>query len=69
MDKVSQEEIISLLAKCGRPDLIAEFNELLSDNDFVEVSSDSSEEYDEDETEEEDMKITCDKKGFYSIID
>ena len=69
MDKVSQEEIISLLAKCGRPDLIQEFNELLADNDFVEVSSDSSEEYDEDETEEEDMKITCDKKGFYSIID
>ena len=69
MDKVSQEEIISLLAKCGRPDLIQEFNELLQDHDFVEVSSDSSEEYDENETEQEDIKITCSKKGFYSIID
>lgn len=69
MDKESQEEIISLLAKCGRPDLIQEFNELLSDHDFVEVSSDSSEEYDENETEQEDIKITCDRKGFYSIID
>ena len=69
MDQESQEEIISLLAKCGRPDLIQEFKELLDDHDFQIVSSDSSEDYDETETEQEDMKITCDKKGFYSIID
>jgi len=69
MDQVSQEEIISLLAKCGRPDLIADFKELLQDHDFEVVSSDSSEDYDENETEAEDIKITCSKKGFYSIID
>lgn len=65
MDKDTQEEIISLLAKCGRPDLIMEFRHLVEDPDYIEVSSESSEEY--SSGEEEHMVILEDDQGFKSI--
>jgi len=74
MDQVCFEEILSCLAKCGRPDLILELKEL--EKKIVDEDYDPSKErfvrkekYSEDEgsAEEEDLQFSVDDEGFYSL--
>ena len=74
MDQVSFEEILSCLAKCGRPDLILELKEL--EKKIVDEDYDPSKErfvrkekYSDDEgsAEEEDIQFSVDDEGFYSL--
>jgi len=74
MDQVSFDEILCCLAKCGRPDLIAELKEL--ENKIVDQDYDPSKErfirkekYSDDEgsAEEEELEYEVDADGFYSL--
>jgi hypothetical protein len=74
MDQVSFDEIISCLAKCGRPDLIEELREL--ENKIVDEDYDPSKErfvrkekYSDEEgsAEEEEVDFDVDADGFYSL--
>jgi len=70
MDKIAFEEIISILAMHGRPDLISEFKEHAKmDPDYQppkfmrrDSLSDS-----EGSATSEDLNYTIDKDGFYSL--
>jgi len=74
MDKISFDEIVSCLAKCGRPDLIAELREL--EKKIVDEDYDPSKErfrrrekYSDDEgsAESEEVEFEVDDEGFYSL--
>jgi len=74
MDQISYDEILSCLAKCGRPDLIMELREL--EKKIVDQDYDPSKErivrkekYSDDEgsAEEEDIQFSVDEEGFYSL--
>ena len=74
MDIISYEEIISTLAKCGRPDLIQELQELkhkIVDDDYDPNNEKQKEEfYSEEEgsaTSEEDGDFIIDEEGFHSL--
>lgn len=70
MDKIAFEEIVSILAMHGRPDLIKEFKEHAKmDEDYKppkfmrkDSLSDS-----EGSATSEDLNYTIDKDGFYSL--
>jgi len=72
MDNISFEEIISTLAKCGRPDLIAEMNEVkdkIIDDDYkppIRMRKDSLSDT-EGSADEEEILAQIDEKGFYSL--
>ena len=74
MDQITYEEILSCLAKCGRPDLILELKEL--EKKIVDEDYDPSKErfirkekYSDEEgsAEEEDIQFSVDEEGFYSL--
>jgi len=74
MDQISYEEILSCLAKCGRPDLIMEMREL--ENKIVDEDYDPSKErivrkekYSDEEgsAESEEVDFDVDADGFYSL--
>tara|TARA_R110000744_G_scaffold120181_6_gene223967 strand:- start:2384 stop:2611 length:228 start_codon:yes stop_codon:yes gene_type:complete len=74
MDSITFDEIVSLLAKCGRPDLIQELHEVrefLIDEtyDIKEEKFRKREPLSEDEgsAEEEDISYSVDKDGFFSL--
>jgi len=70
MDQGSYDEIISILAKCGRPDLIFEFEEHTKvDKDYVPkfMRRDSLSETEGSATSESDYEIQIDKDGFQSL--
>ncbi len=70
MDKIAFEEIVSILAMHGRPDLISEFKEHAKiDEDYKpkfmgrrDSLSDS-----EGSATSEDLNYTIDDRGFYSL--
>ena len=70
MDKIAFEEIVSILAMHGRPDLISEFKEHVKvDYDYKppkfmrkDSLSDS-----EGSATSEDLNYTIDDEGFYSL--
>lgn len=74
MDQITYEEILSCLAKCGRPDLILELKEL--EKKIVDEDYDPSKErfirkekYSDEEgsAEEEDIQFSVDEEGFHSL--
>lgn len=74
MDQITYDEILSCLAKCGRPDLILELKEL--EKKIVDPDYDPSKErfrrkekYSDDEgsAEEEDIQFSVDDEGFHSL--
>jgi hypothetical protein len=74
MDQISYDEILSCLAKCGRPDLIAELREL--ENKIVDQDYDPSKErirkkeiYSDEEgsAESEEVDFDVDEEGFHSL--
>lgn len=71
MDKNSYEEIISNLAKCGRPDLIQDFKENVKiDEDYNPPKRVKKEFYSEDEgsaESEEEYEVHVDSNGFQSL--
>jgi len=71
MDKVSYEEIVSTLAKCGRPDLIQELKDHVKiDEDYKPPKFTRKDKYSESEgsaSEEEEYEIQVDANGFQSL--
>tara|TARA_R110000737_G_scaffold335671_1_gene354592 strand:+ start:278 stop:496 length:219 start_codon:yes stop_codon:yes gene_type:complete len=71
MDKISSEEIISILAMHGRPDLIQEFKEHIKvDEDYVPPSrarKDSLSDCEGSADSEESYEINEDDDGFKSL--
>ncbi len=71
MDKVSFEEIVSILAMHGRPDLIADFKEHIKiDEDYkppLRNSTDSLSDSEGSATSESDYEVQVDDKGFVSL--
>lgn len=75
MDQTTYDEIISTLAKCGRPDLIQEFREFVSIDETYEPSKEllrnkfRKEKYSDDEgtASEEDLNFVVDKDGFHEL--
>jgi len=70
MDQISHEEIISILAMTGRPDLIQEFKEFVKvDEDFKPhlIMRDSLSDTDGSACTEEEYEVAVDKDGFHSI--
>lgn len=71
MDKVSSEEIISILAMHGRPDLIGEFKEYVKvDEDYKPPTftrRDSLSDSEGSASSEEQYEIEIDDKGFVSL--
>jgi len=71
MDQVSFEEIVSILARNGRPDLIAEFTENVKvDEDYKPPSFLKREKYSDDEgsaATEEEYSVSEDEEGFMSL--
>jgi hypothetical protein len=74
MDQISFDEILSCLAKCGRPDLIAELREL--EKKIVDQDYDPSKErlvrkeiYSDEEgsAESEEVDFDVDEEGFLSL--
>ena len=74
MDQISYDEILSCLAKCGRPDLIMELREL--ENKIVDQDYDPSKErlvrkeiYSDEEgsAESEEVDFDVDEEGFHSL--
>ena len=74
MDQITFDEIISCLAKSGRPDLIMEMREL--ENKIVDQDYDPSKErlvrkeiYSDDEgsAESEEVDFDVDEEGFHSL--
>jgi len=74
MDQISFDEIISCLAKSGRPDLIMELREL--ENKIVDQDYDPSKErlvrkeiYSDEEgsAESEEVDFDVDEEGFHSL--
>lgn len=71
MDEISCEEIISILAKNGRPDLIAEFRDAVKiDNDYKPPTFTKRESLSDSEgsaVSEEEYEVEVDKNGFKSL--
>jgi hypothetical protein len=71
MDKISCEEIVSILAMHGRPDLIQEFKEHIKiDEDYKPPKYTKKEKYSDDEgsaTSESDYEVHIDENGFQSL--
>jgi hypothetical protein len=70
MDKVSFEEIINILAKCGRPDLIQEVKENIKiDEDYEPPSRIRKDSLSDSEGSavSEDVNVDVDDEGFYSL--
>ncbi len=71
MDQTSSEEIISILAMHGRPDLIQEFKEHIKvDEDYkppIRGRKDSLSESEGSATSEEDYEVDIDEDGFQSL--
>lgn len=70
MDQISFEEIVSILAKNGRPDLIMEFNEHVKvDPDYKPsfVKRDSLSDSEGSATSESDYEVEIDNEGFQSL--
>jgi hypothetical protein len=74
MDQITFDEIISCLAKCGRPDLIAELREL--ENKIVDEDYDPSKERfrkkerlsdEEGSAESEEVDFDVDEEGFHFL--
>jgi len=74
MDQISFDEILSCLAKCGRPDLIMELREL--EKKIVDEDYDPSKErfvrkevYSDEEgsAESEEVDFDVDEEGFHSL--
>ena len=74
MDQISFDEILSCLAKCGRPDLIMELREL--EKKIVDEDYDPSKErfvrkeiYSDEEgsAESEEFDFDVDEEGFHSL--
>lgn len=74
MDQITFDEIISTLAKCGRPDLILELREF--EKKIVDEDYDPSKERfkkkerlseSEGSAEEEDLRFVVDEYGFHSL--
>jgi|TARA_R110000796_G_scaffold55656_2_gene129331 hypothetical protein len=71
MDQTTYEEIVSALAKCGRPDLIQEFKAFVSiDEDFSpseEVLENEQLSDDEGSASDEELNFSVDKDGFHCL--
>tara|TARA_S200002703_G_C3750426_1_gene230872 strand:+ start:719 stop:937 length:219 start_codon:yes stop_codon:yes gene_type:complete len=71
MDQSTFEEIISILAKNGRPDLIAECHDHIKiDEDYEPPSYMKKDKYSDDEgsaEEESDYSVEEDEDGFQSL--
>ena len=71
MDECDYEEIISTLAKCGRPDLIAEFKEHVKrDFDYKPTAKEIKEAKADDDCstgEEEEINVKVDSEGFLRL--
>tara|TARA_R110002072_G_scaffold90981_2_gene203268 strand:+ start:5134 stop:5349 length:216 start_codon:yes stop_codon:yes gene_type:complete len=70
MDQITFEEIISILARNGRPDLIAEFKENVKvDEDFKPqlIMRDSLSDTEGSAEEEEAYGVYVDQRGFHSL--
>jgi len=71
MDQGYYEEIISTLAKCGRPDLIQEFKDHVKvDKDYKPPKFVKKDKYSDSEgsaTSESDYEVEVDENGFQSL--
>ena len=71
MDKISFEEIKSILAKCGRPDLIQELKEHVKiDEDYkppLRTRKDSLSDSEGSAVTEEEYEVEEDENGFKSL--
>lgn len=70
MDQSTFDEIVSILAKCGRPDLIAECKEHIKiDEDYKPtfVRRDSLSDSEGSATSEEEYEVEIDEDGFHSL--
>lgn len=71
MDKICFEEITSILAMHGRPDLIAEFKEQVKiDEDYkppLRVPKEDLSDSEGSATSEEEYEVQIDKEGFLSL--
>ena len=71
MDSGTLEEIVSILARNGRPDLIAEIKEHVKiDEDYVPMRRGYAEPLSDTEgsaTSEEDYDVCIDNEGFLSL--
>ena len=70
MDETDYEEIVSALAKCGRPDLISCFKENVKrDYDYKPTARERAEAESSDcsEGESEELNATQDDEGFYHL--
>ena len=71
MDQVTYEEITSILAKFGRPDLIHEFKQYVKvDKDYEPPKYVKKDKYSDDEgsaTSESDYEVDVDQDGFQSL--
>jgi len=71
MDKICYEEIVSVLAMFGRPDLIAEFKEHMKIDDDYKPPNFVKKEYLSDNegsaTSEEQYEVEVDSEGFLSL--
>jgi hypothetical protein len=71
MDQVTFDEIVSVLAKNGRPDLISEFKDHINiDEDYKPPTFMKKEKYSDDEgsaEEESDYEVEVDEEGFQSL--
>ena len=71
MDQSTFDEIVSILAKCGRPDLIAECKEHIKiDDDYKPPIRNRRDSLSDDEgsaTSEEEYEVGIDEDGFQSL--
>ena len=70
MDKIAYEEIVSVLAMFGRPDLIQEFKDNVSvDEDYVPkfIRRDSLSDSEGSACGESDYEVEIDDEGFQSL--
>ena len=71
MDQLTFDEIVSILAKCGRPDLIAECKEHIKiDDDYkppIRNRRDSLSDSEGSATSEEEYEVGIDEDGFHSL--
>ena len=76
MDQTTFDEIVSTLAKCGRPDLIQEFREFTQVDETYDPSTDMKKEKrrkkeilseEEGSADDEDLEFTIDSDGFHQL--
>tara|TARA_R110002110_G_scaffold69306_3_gene186918 strand:- start:576 stop:809 length:234 start_codon:yes stop_codon:yes gene_type:complete len=77
MDQTTFDEIVSTLAKCGRPDLIQEFKEFTDVDESYDPSTDMKKERrrkkeilseEEGSADDEDLEFTIDSDGFHKLV-